>query len=151
IHVQGNTYSVPSRLIGEWVEVRLLAERVEVYYAQKLTQQMPRLRGKGKHQIDYRHVIDALVRKPRAFCDYRFRAEMFPTSRFRCAYDKLQEQRPRGAAKEYLKILLQAAREGEAKVEAALTRLMQRQQTLSAAAVEAEVRQSDTKASVAHA
>jgi hypothetical protein len=151
IHVLGNTYSVPSRLIGEWVEVRLSAERIEVHYAQKLAQQMPRLRGKGKHRIDYRHVIDALVRKPRAFADYRFQAEMFPGSRFRMAYDRLAEQRPSRAAKEYLLILHQAAREGEAKVEAALTRLMQRQQPLSAQAVEAEVRQSDKPVSLAHA
>ena len=152
VHVQGNTYSVPSRLIGEWVEVRLLAERVEVYYAQKLTQQMPRLRGKGKHRIDYRHVIDALVRKPRAFADYRYRAEMFPTACFRCAYDKLTEQSPRRAAKEYLMILHAAACEGEAKVEAALLRLMDRQQPLGAAAVLAELRQqSDIQASVAQA
>jgi hypothetical protein len=152
LHVLGNTYSVPSRLIGEWVEVRLLAERVEVYYAQKLTQQMPRLRGKGKHRIDYRHVIDALVRKPKAFDDYRYRAEMFPTARFRCAYDKLTEQSPRRAAKEYLQILHAAARQGEAAVEAALLRLMDRQQTLGVAAVEAELRKhSDTQPSVAEA
>jgi hypothetical protein len=151
IHIQGNTYSVPSRLIGEWVFVRLLAEQVEVHYAQKPVQQMPRLRGKGKHRIDYRHVIDALVRKPRAFADYRYRAEMFPSARFRCVYDKLTEQSPRRAAKEYLKILLAAAQQGEAKVEAALVRLMERQQPLSAEAVEAEMRQSDTPPSIAEA
>jgi hypothetical protein len=151
IHVLGNTYSVPSRLIGEWVEVRLSAEHVEVHFAHRLVQHMPRLRGKGKHRIDYRHVIDALARKPRAFDDYRYRAEMFPTARFRAAYDRLAEERPRSAAKEYLQILLQAAREGEAKVEAALARLMGRQQPLSAQAVEAEVRQSDMPVSLAHA
>ena len=51
IHVEGNTYSVPSRLIGEWVEVRLYAERVEVWYAQQLVDTLPRLRGRGKHRI----------------------------------------------------------------------------------------------------
>ena len=152
VHVQGNTYSVPSRLIGEWVEVRLFAEHVEVHYAQKPLQRMPRLRGKGKHKIDYRHVIDALVRKPKAFADYRYRAEMFPTARFRWAYDKLTEQSPRRADREYLKILHTAAREGETMVEAALVRLMDRQQTLGAAAVEAELRRhSDTQTSVASA
>jgi hypothetical protein len=151
VHVQGNTYSVPSRLIGEWVEARLFAERIEIHYGQQRVQDMPRLRGKGKHRIDYRHVIDALVRKPRAFADYRYRAEMFPTACFRCAYDKLTEQSPRRAAKEYLKILHAAAQQGEAKVEAALVRLIQRQQPLGAAAVEAEMRHSDTPPSVAQA
>ena len=151
VHVQGNTYSVPSRLIGEWVEARLFAEHVEIHYGQQRVQQMPRLRGKGKHRIDYRHVIDALVRKPRAFADYRYRAETFPTACFRCVYDKLTEQSPRRAAKEYLLILHAAAQQGEAKVEAALLRLMDRQQPLGAAAVEAEMRQSDTPPSVAQA
>lgn len=152
IHVQGNTYSVPSRLIGEWVEVRLSAESVEVHFAQKPVQRMSRLRGKGKHAIDYRHVIDALVRKPKAFADYRYQASMFPTSRFRRAYDRLAEQSPRHAAKEYLLILHAAAREGESKVEAALTQLLERQQLLGAAAVEAEMRRGDAPASsAAHA
>jgi hypothetical protein len=151
VRVEGNVYSVPSRLIGEWVEVRLFADKVEVHFGHRPVQQMPRLRGKGKHAIDYRHVIDALVRKPKAFADYRYQASMFPTSRFRRAYDRLAEQSPRRAAKEYLLILLAAAREGESKVEAALARLMERQQPLCASAVEAEMRQGDTQMSVAHA
>jgi hypothetical protein len=151
IHVLGNAYSVPSRLVGEWVEVRLLAERIEVHYGQHKALEMPRLRGKGKHRIDYRHVIDSLVRKPKAFADYRYRAEMFPSSRFRAAYDRLAQQRPKGADKEYLKILHTAACEGEAKVEAALLRLMDRQQPLGAAAVEVELRHGDVQPSVAQA
>jgi hypothetical protein len=36
-----------------------------------------------QHPLDYRQVIDALVRQPRAFADYRCRAERFPTVRLR--------------------------------------------------------------------
>src|SRR5262249_1263504 len=57
IHVQGNTYSVASRLIGEWVEARLHADHIEVWYAQRVVERLPRLRGRGKHRINYRHVI----------------------------------------------------------------------------------------------
>jgi hypothetical protein len=151
IHIQGNSYSVPARLIGEWVEVRLGADQVEVYYAQQRVQQMPRLRGKGKHRIDYRHVIDWLVRKPRAFADYRYQADLFPSSTFRRAYDRLLEQLPRRAAKEYLGVLHLAARQGEAGVEAVLVDLLTRQQPLSAAAVEAELRAAGRPAAVADA
>ncbi len=98
IRVEGNVYSVASRLIGESVEVRLYAEHVEVFYGQKRLEQLPRLRGRGKHRIDYRHVIDWLVRKPGAFADYRYRADLFPSSRFRMAYDLLQQRQPRRAA-----------------------------------------------------
>src|SRR4051812_16417474 len=70
VRVEGNVYSVPSRLIGEWVEAHLYAERVELWYAQKRVEELPRLRGRGKHRINYRHVIDWLIRKPGAFADY---------------------------------------------------------------------------------
>jgi hypothetical protein len=148
IHVKGNSYSVPSRLIGEWVEARLFAERVEVHYGQQFVQAMPRPRGQGRHHIDYRHVIDWLVRKPGAFADYRYRAELFPTSRFRLAYDALLKQCPRRAAREYLQVLHAAAHQGEARVEAVLARLSGRQQPLSAQAVEAELRRGDMPVSV---
>jgi hypothetical protein len=51
LHVGGNAYSVDSRLIGEKVEVCLQAEQLEVWYAQKLIERLPRLRGRGKHRI----------------------------------------------------------------------------------------------------
>lgn len=91
IRVDYNTYSVNSRLLGERVEVRIYAEHLEVWYGQKLTERLPRLRGRYKHRIDYRHVIDTLVRKPGAFANYRYRADLFPTSRFRMAYDALSD------------------------------------------------------------
>src|SRR5581483_165234 len=61
IRVKHNPYSVPARLIGETVEVRVGAEEVEVWYAGALVQAMERLRGRDKHHIDYRHVSGWLV------------------------------------------------------------------------------------------
>jgi hypothetical protein len=142
IHVAGNVYSVSSRLIGEWVEARLYAERVEVWYAQKQVEQLPRLRGRGKHKIEYRHIIDWLVRKPGAFADYRYRADLFPSSRFRLAYDVLLEQQPQRAAKEYLGILQLAASETESGVEAVLVRLLAEERPLSVAAVTEQLHKS---------
>jgi hypothetical protein len=143
IRVEGNIYSVCSRLIGEWVEARLYAERVEVWYAQKEVEQLPRLRGRGKHRIDYRHVIDWLVRKPGAFADYRYQADLFPSSRFRMAYDALRQGRPQRAAKEYLRILYLAARESEVGVEAALAALLDGGVLPEAAAVAERLRRTD--------
>ena len=90
--VGGNVYSVHSRLRGEDVEVRVFAERLEVWYAQRKVEERPRLRGKGHHHINYRHIIDWLVRKPGAFEQYRYRDDLFPSSRFRIAYDVLKRQ-----------------------------------------------------------
>jgi hypothetical protein len=141
IRVEGNIYSVPSRLIGERVEARLYAERVEVYYAEKRVEELPRLRGRGKHRIEYRHIIDWLVRKPGAFADYRYRADLFPSSRFRMTYDLLVEQRPERAAKEYLRILHLAAKESEVAVEAALAGLLDAGGPLDADVVKERLRQ----------
>ena len=85
---------------------------------------MPRLRGRGKHRINYRHVIDWLVRKPGAFEDYRYREDLFPTSRFRMAYDVLQETHGERAGKQYLEILDLAAQESEVGVDEALRNLL---------------------------
>ncbi len=135
IHVDRNTYSVDSRLIGERVDVRLYAEELEVWFAGRMMERIPRLRGQGKHRINYRHVIDWLVRKPGAFENYRYREDLFPTSRFRMAYDALRETAPSRASREYLAILELAARENEDLVDNALQALLEEERGISAQAV----------------
>ena len=121
IRVVGRTYSVHSRLIGESVDIRLHAEHLDVYYAQRRVEQLPRLRGKKRHRIQYQHVLAWLIRKPGAFENYRYRADLYPTSRFRRACDLLEQQHaPRKAHVLYLRLLVLAAREGEERVDRAL-------------------------------
>ena len=161
IHVDRNAYSVNSRLIGQQVEVRLYVGHLEVWYGQKqvacdtylsvstpvqaaaaeLLERGAAVRDQIQVRIlaNYRHVIDWLVRKPGAFADYRYQADLFPSSLFRVAYERLQRPYAGGAAKQYLKILELAARESEALVEAAIGRLCDLDQTLSFEAVEALV------------
>lgn len=147
IYADRNVYSVPSRLIGERVEARLYLDRVEVWCGQKKVAEMERLRGRQKYRVDYRHIIDWLVRKPGAFAHYRYRDELFPSSRFRMAFDVLRERLRAGASREYLRILELAAKESEMKVEAALDCLLGEDAAkMTAAAVEAIVR-SDSSAS----
>jgi len=137
IRVQHNVYSVDSRLIGESVDVRLYADHLEIWYAQQRLETIPRLRGESKHRIQYRHIIDWLVRKPGAFENYRYRADLFPTSRFRMAHDALKRRHaPSRASKEYLRILYQAARENETAVDNALRLLIERQEPITADAVD---------------
>ena len=130
IRVRHNTYSVDSRLIGERVQVRVWADQVEVYYGGRRQARMPRLRGEGKHRIDYRHVIHSLVRKPGAFTRYRWREDLFPGILFRVAYDELRRDCPATADRQYLKILEVAAQEGEQRVREALQVLIERGQRI---------------------
>ena len=60
-------------------------------------------------RIDYRHVIDSLVRKPGAFAQYLYREELFPRPVFRQAYDRLRALQEPTADARYLQLLLLAA------------------------------------------
>ena len=118
VRVKQCAYSVPSRLIGEWVRVRIFEGRIEVWYAGTEQLSCERLRGHNLRRIDYRHVIWSLVRKPGGFARYVYREEMFPALVFRRAYDAIQT--PHHGLKgdlEYLRILHHAASTIEADVE----------------------------------
>jgi hypothetical protein len=136
IAVACNVYSVNSRLRDEMVQVRLFAEHLEIWYAQRCIELIPRLYGKKKHHVQYRHIIDWLVRKPGAFANYRYRSDLFPTLRFRMAYDFLQSRIPWKADREYLKILELAAKESETAVDRILGNLIENQVPVSCEAVE---------------
>jgi len=131
IQVAKNTYSLHSRLKGETVKVKVYAEYLEIYYAQKKIDCIPRLRGKGRHHIQYRHIIDSLVRKPGAFENYRYKQDLFPTIRFRMAYDSLSDTNSAQASKEYLKILYLAAHESESGVDKALYKLFKKEEQIT--------------------
>ena len=137
INVNHNIYSVNSRLIGEHVNIRLYVEHLEVWYGQKKVETLPRQRGENNHCINYRHVIDRLIRKPGAFANYKWREDMFPTIRFRMAYDSLLKAHAASvASKEYLKILELAARGSESAVDGALRIMIDEDMKIEFATVE---------------
>lgn len=127
ITVLGNTYSVPSRLIGATITVRVRAEALEGYLGTSRAFTLPRLVGKQQQRIDYHHLIWSLVRKPGAFAAYRYRDELFPTTTFRQSYDRLRRVLPRRADREYVRILHVAASTSESEVDAALALLLEAQ------------------------
>lgn len=136
IRVHCCAYSVPSRLIGEAVRVRLYEDRLEVHFAGDVQLACERLRGDKRHRIDYRHVIWSLVRKPGAFARYVYREEMFPSLTFRRSYDAIVGDRPGVRADlEYLRILHLAASTLEADVQAALDLLLAEKQAITVDAV----------------
>lgn len=121
IRVLFNTYSVPSRLIGERVRVHLHANHLEVFHGNTRMDTLPRLRGRQGHHIQYRHVIDSLVKKPGAFASYRYREDLYPTTTFRMYHDLLLRRHGhKRGVRQYLRVLELAARNGEARVETAL-------------------------------
>ncbi len=130
IRVKHNSYSVPSRLIGEQVKVRIYERFLEVWYGGDRQLTMERLLGRNKHRIDYRHIIWSLVQKPGAFARYKYREELFPTLAFRKSYDALCATLSGWDADvDYLRILHLAASTMEAEVEAGLELLLEQKQT----------------------
>jgi len=130
VQTDRRVYSVPSRLIGETVRVWRYEERVEVYLGGVRQLVMPRLTGEKTHAINYRDIIEWLIRKPGAFAQYRFRSDLFPSLVFRRAYDRLSRDcAPRAADLDYLRILRQAARTMECEVERVLVDLEERNLT----------------------
>ena len=136
VRVKHCAYSVPSRLIGEWVRVQIYEDKIEVRYADELQLACERLLGRNRRRIDYHHVIWSLVRKPGAFARYVYREEMFPQLVFRKAYDAIQEvQAGTRGDLEYLRILHLAASTMEADVAAALALLLGAGKAITAEAV----------------
>ena len=69
IQAAGRTYTVPSRLIGKEVQIRLYAEHLEVYYKGHLVERMERVRGEREANVNYRHVIGSPGRgRGQAWC-----------------------------------------------------------------------------------
>ena len=120
ITIATNRYSVPSRLIGTTILVRVRSEHLEGYVGTTRVFEIPRLIGTHHHRIDYQHVIHSLVRKPGAFAAYRYQDDLFPTTTFRQAYDRLVSSGIERADRDYVRILHLAATTSEAEVETAL-------------------------------
>ena len=88
------TYSVPSRFIGERLTVQLYDERLELFYGHEKVLELSRVFASPKHRarrVDYRHVIDALVRKPQAFRHYTLRDDLLPNEDYRRIWCHVQE------------------------------------------------------------
>lgn len=149
VRVKHCAYSVPSRLIGEWVRVRIYEDKLEVRFADELQLACARLRGRNLRRIDYRHMIWSLVRKPGGFARYVYREEMFPSLAFRQAYDAIQAAQPGSKGDlEYVRILHLAASTMEADVAVALSLLQLGDKAITAAAVKAMLATTTTSISV---
>lgn len=110
LRVLNNGYTVPSGLKGKRVKVKVYEWEIEVWYANQCVETLPRLTGVQRYRINYRHVIDTLLRKPGGFRNYRHRDDLFPRTVFRQAWEALDRRlSPRKADLAYLRILKLAA------------------------------------------
>jgi len=89
-------YTVPSRLIGHQLRVRLYDDRLDVFIGATQLMTLPRGRadakGKHGHVVNYRHVISSLRKKPMALLGLVYREQLFPRAAYRRTFDLLQER-----------------------------------------------------------
>ena len=89
-------YTVPSKLIGHRLRVRIFDDRLECFIGTTQVAMLRRGRpvseNQGGHVVDYRHVIHALRRKPMALANLVYRDQLFPRSAYRRAFETLQER-----------------------------------------------------------
>lgn len=118
-------YSVPSRLIGHRLRVRLYDDRLDVFLGGTHLFVLPRGRAcprTGKHDsvIDYRHVIHSLRRKPMALMNLVYRDKLFPRTVYARAFDALTAQKPARTACKIMVELLSLAHGRACEAELAL-------------------------------
>ncbi len=91
-------YTVPSRLIGHRLRVRLYDDRLDVFIGGTHLMTLPRGRAhaSGKHDqvVNYRHVIHSLRRKPMALLNLVYRDQLFPRQAYRRTFDALLQRLP---------------------------------------------------------
>ena len=113
INVRRVTYTVPSRLIGERLHVRLYAEKIEGYLGIALTCTMTRKYTSGNikriRQVDYRHVIGSLIKKPGAFYSSKLRDDLLPNDSYRFIWEHVSTNMIRQNACKFIVGLLHLA------------------------------------------
>lgn len=127
-------YTVPSRLVGHRLRVRLYDDRLECFLGGTLVVTLPRGRPyQGRHAphrtlhvVDYRHVIHALRRKPAALLNLVYRDQLFPRDAYRRTWEALVTALPSRAACRAMVGLLELAHERacEAELAAELERVL---------------------------
>ncbi|MGA9884311.1 MAG: IS21 family transposase [Candidatus Acidiferrales bacterium] len=90
-------YTVPSRLIGYRLNLRIYDDRLDCFVGQSLVLTLPRGRtprdGRRIQVVDYRHIIHSLRRKPMALLHLVYRDALFPRPAYRAACERLIEVR----------------------------------------------------------
>lgn len=113
INVRRVTYTVPSRLQGEALNVRLHDKELVCYLGSKHVITLARVYLKGKQtrqrQVDYRHVIGSLVKKPQAFRYSRLRDDLLPTPEYQLIWKYVDENMSAKAACKFIVGLLYLA------------------------------------------
>jgi transposase InsO family protein len=114
--VKGVQYSAPSQLIGHRLMVRQYAQHIECWLGGQRVLERTRVthRDGARHprNIDYRHLVAALKRKPGAFARWVLRDAVFPRDVYRQTWERLAARLPEREACRTIVALLALAADG---------------------------------------
>jgi hypothetical protein len=90
IQIKRVLYTVPSRLIGKSLRIHIYDNRIDIYLGSTHTVTLPRVfvsdHNHRARQVDYRHVIVSLERKPQAFRYSQFRDDLLPDETYKAIW-----------------------------------------------------------------
>lgn len=123
-------YSAPSQLIGHRLMVRLHPQHLDCWLGGQKVLTVPRATyrdgQRAARQIDYRHLVSALKRKPGAFARWVLRDAAFPREVYRQTWQRLSAALPeREACKTIVGLLALAADGHEAQLASELEQLIE--------------------------
>jgi len=121
IEVRRVLYTVPSRLVGENLQIRLYHDKLEGYVGQSLALSLPRVYPKPgesrARRIDYRHVIRALAAKPQAFRYSQLRDDLLPNDTYKQLWKLVDELLPKRESCKWIVTALRLAYEYDSETE----------------------------------
>jgi hypothetical protein len=108
------TYTVPSRLIQSRLLVRLYDSHLQLYLGTEHVLDLERhfaSKNNRARSVNYQHVIDALVKKPRAFRHSQLRDELLPSDNYTAIWHYVDEHLSADEACYYIVKLLHLAKQ----------------------------------------
>lgn len=110
--IKNMTYSMPSRLSGHILTMHVYQNKIDCYLGSSMVTSLVRkyrTEQESRYVIDYRHVIHALIKKPRAFRFCKYRNEILPNSTYKDIWGHLDSTESRDVAPKIMLRILKLA------------------------------------------
>ena len=149
IDVRRVTYTVPSQLQGQTLQIRLYDDRLECFCGCKPVVTLRRVYPKGKtlraRSVDYRHVVHSLVKKPQAFRYSQLRDDLLPSDDYRRIWQYVDNTMDAKAACRFITGVLHLAATADCEVELAQRILVNMEQGVSLSLSSLQAKFSESK------
>jgi DNA-binding XRE family transcriptional regulator len=110
--IKNMTYSMPSRLSGHVLTTHIYQNKIDCYLGSSLVASLVRkyrTEQESRYVIDYRHIIHALIKKPRAFRFCKYRDEILPNSTYKAIWEYVDSTESRDVASKIMLRILKLA------------------------------------------